>query len=378
MVPPPSMIFRRARHSHRASVMDVPNEAEPVVQSSNRNTMPLDGLRRTTLTMASSLERHRRSPPARRVGIERVSASAPTPTPTPTGNSITAHNSNILRTVSTSANSLSPSITQNNLQFIETLQVLNNSSNNTFTNPIIPTSARDYYSFHGPVTLTVHPDLINQILRTQPIELRGLDSSPSFSDLQGSVSPRPWVDADALERGDGLETPTIGMNRNSRLGRFINRDVFRAHDTSNLVIVDLPQAQAGAVWSSLLPRSYVSTILFKSKTREYKQKDKQFSREKICYESIGLTNFMRHNKEHCSCSNVQSLAIANNIIFSPKHTHYFSLLPKALVFFFAPASPDGEVLTPEGLLDLRPVAPTVPSFEPEPEPVLKVLFTADR
>ncbi|THV06918.1 hypothetical protein K435DRAFT_848599 [Dendrothele bispora CBS 962.96] len=250
MVPPPSTIFHRARHSRRASVIDVPDEVEPVVQLSNRNTTPLDGLRRTTLTTAS-LSRHRCSPPpiASRVGIEGASASAltPTPTPTPTGNSISAHNANILRTVSTSANSLSSSITQNNLQFIETLQMFNNSSNNTFNNPTITTPGRDsnsysFYgttSFYGPTTLNVHPDFINQVmLRTQLAGLRGLDSAPpvSFSDLQGSVSPRPWIDADALERGDGLEAPTMGANRNSRLGRFINRDVFRTQDTNNLIM----------------------------------------------------------------------------------------------------------------------------------------------
>ncbi|THU86620.1 hypothetical protein K435DRAFT_868078 [Dendrothele bispora CBS 962.96] len=92
--------------------------------------------------------------------------------------------------------------------------------------------------FPTPVTLTVHPNLIDQILRTQPTGLRGLDSTSAvpISGLQGSVSLRPWVDADALERGDGLESPTIGTNRNSRLGRFINRNVFRTQDTSNLVI----------------------------------------------------------------------------------------------------------------------------------------------
>ncbi|THV00949.1 hypothetical protein K435DRAFT_793690 [Dendrothele bispora CBS 962.96] len=243
MVPPPSTIFRRARHSHRASVIDVPDEAEPVVQSSNRNTMPLDGSLRSTTAQATafSLSRHRRSPPpiASRVGIEGDSASAPAPTPT--GASITAHNANILRTVSTSANSLSPSITQNNLQFIETLQMFNHSSNNTFSNPTITTPGRDSnsYSFYGPTTLTVHPDLINQILRTQPTGLRGLDSAHlvSFSGLQGPISLGPWVDADALERGDGPEAPTMmGTNQNSRFRRFINRDVFRAQDTNNLVI----------------------------------------------------------------------------------------------------------------------------------------------
>ncbi|THU86638.1 hypothetical protein K435DRAFT_970199 [Dendrothele bispora CBS 962.96] len=205
--------------------------------------MPLDDLRRTTLTAASSLSRHRRSPPpiASRVGIE---ASAYAPAPIPTGTSITAHNANILRTVSTSANSLSPSITQNNFQFIETLQVLNNSSNNTFTNPIITTSARDSnsYSFYGPTTFNVHPDFINQVmLRTQPTG-SGLDSTPPvlFSGLQAPVSLRPWVDADALERGDGLEALTMGANRN-RLGRFINRGVFRTQGTNNLVIV-IPSA----------------------------------------------------------------------------------------------------------------------------------------
>ncbi|THV00955.1 hypothetical protein K435DRAFT_793694 [Dendrothele bispora CBS 962.96] len=177
--------------SQRASVMDVPDEAEPAVRLSTSNTIPFDGLRRTAQATAFSLSSHRRSPPpiASRVGIEGASASAPTPTPTVS--SITAHDASILRTVSTNANSLSPSMTQNNLQFIETLQVLNNSSNNTFTNPIITTSARDSnsYSFYGPTTLNVHPDFINQVmLRTQPTE-SGLDSTPrvSFSDLQGST-----------------------------------------------------------------------------------------------------------------------------------------------------------------------------------------------
>ncbi|THU86622.1 hypothetical protein K435DRAFT_922296 [Dendrothele bispora CBS 962.96] len=215
----------------------VPDEAEPVVQLSNRNTMPLDrSLRRATAQATDfSLSRHRRSPPpiASRVGIKGASA------PTPTGASITAHNANILCTVSTNANSLSPSITQNNLQFIETLQVLNNSSNNTFTNPIITTSARDSnsYSFYGPTTLNVHPDFINQImLRTQPTG-SGLDSTPPvlFSGFQLPVNVRPWVDADALERGDGLEGPTMGTNWN-RLRRFINEDIFRTQDTNNLVI----------------------------------------------------------------------------------------------------------------------------------------------
>ncbi|THU86635.1 hypothetical protein K435DRAFT_922317 [Dendrothele bispora CBS 962.96] len=235
MVPPPSTISRRVRNSQRASVTDFPDEAEPAVQLSTPSTMPLDGLRRTA---AFSLSRYRRSPlpVASRIGIKGASV----PALTPTGTSITAHNANanILRTVSTNANSLSPSITQNNLQFIETLQVLNNSSNNTFSNPIITTSARDsnsysysFYgpsSFYGPTTLNVHPDFINQLmLRTQSAGLRGLDStapSVSNSDLQGSVSLRPWIDADTLERGDGIEAPTMGMNRNSRLRSFINGD----------------------------------------------------------------------------------------------------------------------------------------------------------
>ncbi|THU98115.1 hypothetical protein K435DRAFT_856939 [Dendrothele bispora CBS 962.96] len=237
MVPPPSTISRRVRNSQRASVIDVPDEAEPVARLSTPNTMPLDRLRRTAQATASSFSRHRRSsPPIVRVGIEGGSASVPTPTPT--GNSITAHNANILRTVSTSANSLNPSITQNNFQFIDTLQMFNHSSHNTFSNSTFTTPGKDSnsYSFYGPTTLNVHPDFINQVmLRTQSAGLRGLDSTLSFSDLQGSVSPRPWVDADALERGDGLEAPTMGMNR-SRLGRFINRDVFRTQDTNNLLI----------------------------------------------------------------------------------------------------------------------------------------------
>ncbi|THU86639.1 hypothetical protein K435DRAFT_362891 [Dendrothele bispora CBS 962.96] len=236
MVPPPSTISRRARHSHRASVTDVPDEAEPVVQLPTPNTIPLDDLRNMARA-AASLSHHRRSPSPilSRVGIEGASI----PALTSTGTSITAHNANILRTVSTNANSLNPSVTQNNFQFIETLQMFNHSSNNTFNDTTFTSPARDYYSFHGPVTLTVHPDFINQVmLRTQPTGLRGLDSAHpvSFSGLQGPISLRPWVDADALERGDGLETPTIGMNRNSRLRRLINRDVFRAQDTNNLVI----------------------------------------------------------------------------------------------------------------------------------------------
>ncbi|THV00953.1 hypothetical protein K435DRAFT_425051 [Dendrothele bispora CBS 962.96] len=261
---PSSTIFRRARHSHQASVIDVPDEAEPVIQLSNRNTMPLDGsLRRTTAlsqATASSLSRHRRSPPpiASKVGIEGASVSAPTPTLTRA--SITAHNGNILRTVSTSANSLSPSITQNNLQFIETLQMFNHSSNNTFSNPTITTPGRDSnsnsYSFYGPTTLNVHPNFIDQVmLRTQPSQPigSGLDSMPpvSFSSLRVPVDVRPWVDADALERGDGLEAPTMGTNR-SRLERFINRDVFRTQDTNNLVIV-VPQGAFNSFFFKFQP-----------------------------------------------------------------------------------------------------------------------------
>ncbi|THV00943.1 hypothetical protein K435DRAFT_963750 [Dendrothele bispora CBS 962.96] len=239
MAPPPSTIFRKVRHSHRASVIDVPDEAEPVVQSSNRNTMPLDDLHRTTT--ASSLSCHRRSPPPIASRIEGASV----PALTPTGTSITAHNANILRTVSTNANSLSLNITQNNVQF-ETLQMFNHSSHNTFSNSTFTTPGRDsnsFYgptSFYGPSTFNVHPDFINQVmLRIQPAGLRGLDSTPpvSLSDLQVPVSLRPWIDADALERGDGIEAPTMGVNRNSRLRRLINRDVSRTQDTNNLVIV---------------------------------------------------------------------------------------------------------------------------------------------
>ncbi|THU86641.1 hypothetical protein K435DRAFT_362907 [Dendrothele bispora CBS 962.96] len=219
MVPPPSTISRRVGNSQRAFVTDVPDEAEPVVQLSTPSTMPLDGLRRTAQATASSLSRHRRSPPpiASRVGIEGASV----PSPARAGTSVTAHNINILRTM------------------------FNNCSNNTFNNPIITTPARDSNSYeihaNGNVTFMVHdPDFSNRVmLRSQPTELRGLDSTPpvSLSDLQGSVSVRPWIDADALERGDGLvEAPTMGANRNSRFERFINRDVFRAQDTNRIVV----------------------------------------------------------------------------------------------------------------------------------------------
>ncbi|THV06365.1 hypothetical protein K435DRAFT_849160 [Dendrothele bispora CBS 962.96] len=237
MVPPPSMISRRARRSHWASVIDVPDEAEPVAQLSTPNAMPLDGLRSMAQTTASSLSRHRRSPSpiASRVGIEGASVS----TPTPTGTSITAHNANILRTVSTNTNSSNASVTQNNLQFIETLQMFNNSSHNTFTDTTFTSPARDSnsYLFYGPATFTVHPDFINQVMlrtSTHPTGLRGLDSTPSvsISDPQVPVGPRSWVDADALERGGGpVEAPALmGTNQNRR---FINGNVFRAPDTNN-------------------------------------------------------------------------------------------------------------------------------------------------
>ncbi|THV00945.1 hypothetical protein K435DRAFT_837035 [Dendrothele bispora CBS 962.96] len=226
-----------SRNSHQASVIDVPDEEEPGAQISTPNTMPPDGPRSTAQTMVSSLLHYRRSfvPIASRVGI----GGAYVPAPTPTGSSITAHNVNILRTVSTNANSSSPSITQNNLQF-ETLQMFNNSSHNTFTNPTITNPARDSnsysYSFHGPVN--VHPELINwqTILRTWAA-LQGLESTPPvpFSALQGSVSPRPRIDADALGRGDRPEAPTMGTNWNSRFRRFVSWGVSRIQDTNDLI-----------------------------------------------------------------------------------------------------------------------------------------------
>ncbi|THV05899.1 hypothetical protein K435DRAFT_960926 [Dendrothele bispora CBS 962.96] len=225
-----------SHNSHQASVIDVPDEAEPVVQISTRNTMPLDGLHSTAQTTASSLLRHRRSllPIASRVGIGGVFV----PAPTPTGTSITAHNANILRTVSTSANSLSPNITQNNLQFTETLQMFNRSWNNTFNDTTFTSPARDSYSFSGPVTLVVDPDLISQMLRTQSTGPQGLDSTPrgpiTISDLGGPVSVRPRIDANSLDGGDGLEALTTGANRN-RLRRLINGGVFRTQDTNDLI-----------------------------------------------------------------------------------------------------------------------------------------------
>ncbi|THV00880.1 hypothetical protein K435DRAFT_776342 [Dendrothele bispora CBS 962.96] len=211
-LPSPSTIFRRARNSHQASVMDVPDEAEPAARLYTPNTMPLDGLRYTAQTTASSLSRHRRSPPpiASRVGIEGASV----PAPTPTGTSVTTRNANILRTM------------------------FNHSSNNSFDNVTFTNPARDSYSFNGPVTFTVNLDLINRML--QSIGLRGLDPTPSvsISDLQVPASLRPWVDADTLERGDGPQVPTMGTNQNTRSGLrgFINGYLFRAQDTHNLAI----------------------------------------------------------------------------------------------------------------------------------------------
>ncbi|THV00957.1 hypothetical protein K435DRAFT_963755 [Dendrothele bispora CBS 962.96] len=200
-----------SRNSHQASVIDVPDEEEPVAQMSTRNIIvPLAGLHSTAQTTASVL-RHRHSSPliaSTRVGIEGVSASAHTPTRTST----TAHN---LRTVFT------------------------NSSNNTFTNPIITTSARDSnsYEINGPVTFNVHdPDFSSRVmLRNHPTELRGFDSTPpvSFSDPQGSVSLRPWIDADALDRGGRPEAPTTRAN--SRFSKFVSWGVSRIQDTNDLI-----------------------------------------------------------------------------------------------------------------------------------------------
>ncbi|THU75640.1 hypothetical protein K435DRAFT_880433 [Dendrothele bispora CBS 962.96] len=122
------------------------------------------------------------------------------------------------------------------------------------------------------------------MLRTQPSQPTGsgLDSTPpvSFSGLQVPVSVRPWMDADALERGDGIEAPTMGTNRNSRLRSFINRDVFRAEDTNNLVIVD-PKDSTDKLFVGIFPYRVLQSLKRPAKSHQWEQIKKR--RETVVY-----------------------------------------------------------------------------------------------
>ncbi|KAK7461820.1 hypothetical protein VKT23_008251 [Stygiomarasmius scandens] len=222
MTPPPSMISRRPRNGLRASVTDATNETE-LARSSTPNANPLGGPHRAAQMATSSFSRYRRSPPpsiTNRAGVE----GASTPAPTPAATSITAQNANILRTVSNNANSLNHSITQNNLQFTETLQMFNHSSSNTFDRTTFTSPARDSYSFNGPVALNVNLDFVDRAIAW----LQELNSTPSVP-ISGRQVLQPWADADALERGQGLDASATGIH--SRLRRLFNGNVSRAQDS---------------------------------------------------------------------------------------------------------------------------------------------------